>query len=265
MFVGVLGAVMALAGCTETYQPATVTLRTNTPFPSPPPLIVDPQEAEATITDAEVEPEPAEAEQAPVAVAFQPALQLRTCDNRPVMNAPKRNASGYISDYRPFIFPTEGVSLALAPIRHACLSSGFGRRTRSTHKGIDLSTRRNGIKVNEDNLSAGPAIILEAGWHRDFGNYVVLAHGRDIFTRYAHMKYLYPGIKAGEHIGFGTPLGPMGSTGRATADHLHYEILTGNYDTPSKSFGLTALDPFKIAARNAADEQGNMAVDIVGN
>ncbi len=89
---------------------------------------------------------------------------------------------------------------------------------------------------------------MEVDWANGYGRYILLAHGGDVFTRYAHLDTIEPGIAPGETVWFGRPLGRMGQSGNATAIHLHYEILTGDYDTPRRSFGLTPRDPFSFPA-----------------
>ncbi|HVZ29236.1 MAG TPA: M23 family metallopeptidase, partial [Asticcacaulis sp.] len=66
-----------------------------------------------------------------------------------------------------------------------------------------------------------------------------------VYTRYCHLKAFADGVAAGTHVTAGEVIGFMGNTANPpVAVHLHYEMLTGDYDTPKKSFGLTAVDPF---------------------
>ena len=81
-----------------------------------------------------------------------------------------------------------------------------------------------------------------------FGNHVVIDHGQGVFTRYGHLDHFAAGVWEGARIGFGQPLGVMGQTGNATGIHLHFEVLTGNYNTPKKSFGLTPRNPLSFPA-----------------
>ena len=74
---------------------------------------------------------------------------------------------------------------------------------------------------------------------------LLIAHGEGVFTRYAHLSSFAPGVVAGARVASGQQIGLMGNTASyAIPIHLHYEILTGDYDTPSASFGLTPVSPF---------------------
>ena len=174
--------------------------------------------------------------------AFQPNANLFVCHNFSISNRPSTTGSGRILTYSPLVV-VNGIPLASAPVNDACLTSGFGPRAGRQHKGIDLQSRPAGPV-----FSAAPGIVREVSVQRGFGNQVLIDHGRGVFTRYAHLKNFAPGIKPGARIGFGVALGEMGATGNATAIHLHYEILTGNYNTPKKSYGMTANNPFVFPA-----------------
>ena len=65
--------------------------------------------------------------------------------------------------------------------------------------------------------------ILRAGWNSGgYGNLVEIDHGRGITTRYGHMSAILVG--EGQHVTRGQQIGRMGSTGRSTGNHLHYEV-----------------------------------------
>jgi murein DD-endopeptidase MepM/ murein hydrolase activator NlpD len=65
--------------------------------------------------------------------------------------------------------------------------------------------------------------VLRAGWNSGgYGNLVEVDHGRGITTRYGHMSAIL--VSAGQHITRGQQIGRMGSTGRSTGNHLHYEV-----------------------------------------
>ncbi len=136
-----------------------------------------------------------------------------------------------------------GVVLAAAPTNDVCVTSGFGPRGSRMHKGIDLQSRPAGPIY-----SAAPGTVLEVSIQRGFGNQVLIDHGSGVYTRYAHLASFAPVLRPGQKIGFGQPVGIMGATGNATAIHLHYEILTGNYNNPKRSYGLTANNPLSFPA-----------------
>jgi len=184
---------------------------------------------------------------APRSGQFTPDAELFICPRIRVANAPAADAQRRISGYKPFVVVDGAVVLALAPVNGACLSSGFGPRGRGMHRGIDFNQN-----PPTAIYAAGRGRVVEANYRDDFGNQVVIDHGDGVFTRYAHLAELR--VSPGETVGFGTPLGRMGASGAySVAVHLHYEILTGDYDTPAASFGLTAVDPFSLPRIDAPE------------
>lgn len=174
--------------------------------------------------------------------AFQPNAELRFCGAGFGSNIPAADEEKFLRIFKPIIV-VNGVVMATIPANDVCLSSGFGPRNGRPHKGIDVTSRPAG-KI----YSAAPGLILEAGFSRSFGNQIVMAHGNGVFSRYAHLEYIAANLTPGTEIGFGVELGLMGKTGNTSGVHLHFEILTGDYNTPKKSFGLQARDPFSFPA-----------------
>lgn len=110
------------------------------------------------------------------------------------------------------------------PVKDATLTSAFGTRTdpfkgrRANHGGIDLAG-----PVGTPIYATADGVVLRAGWNRGgYGNLVEVDHGNGIVTRYAHMSRV--SVKAGDRIERGQQVGKMGSTGRSTGSHLHYEV-----------------------------------------
>ncbi|MAT34768.1 MAG: hypothetical protein CMK06_06455 [Ponticaulis sp.] len=121
------------------------------------------------------------------------------------------------------------------------MSSGFGERWNRVHKGLDIAARP-ASRV----FSAGAGTIIEAGMNGGYGLTVLIDHGHNVYTRYAHLNYVEPNIKVGETVHYGEPLGLMGKSGHVTGIHLHYEILTGTYVAGAWGRGLTPRDPFSF-------------------
>jgi murein DD-endopeptidase MepM/ murein hydrolase activator NlpD len=178
--------------------------------------------------------------------AFQPNAYLRSCGGIYVTNAPPMDSDFWVVDYNPIIV-VGSVVLATAPANDVCLSSGFGIRSARRHDGIDLQSIPAGPIY-----AAAPGRILEARVSTGYGNMVLIDHGGGVYTRYAHLDHFAQGIRAGAEVGFGQEIGMMGRSGNATAIHLHFEILTGNYNNPRGSKGLAPRNPFEFPAYNPA-------------
>lgn len=107
------------------------------------------------------------------------------------------------------------------------LMSYFGyRRDPFTHRirhhdGIDISAPY-GTKV----LSAGKGVVKFAGREGDYGNMVIIDHGDGVETVYAHLSKI--SVRVGQRIQKGEEVGLVGSTGRSTGPHLHFEVRVGN-------------------------------------
>jgi murein DD-endopeptidase MepM/ murein hydrolase activator NlpD len=165
---------------------------------------------------------------------------LKVCPQVTATNAPTIDVDRNIIGYKPYA-RVEGVRIAIAPTNGGCLTSGFGPRGGGTHKGVDIQTKPASMIH-----AAASGRVREAGFRADYGNYVVMDHGRGVFTRYAHLAALEAGVIEGVELPFGAKLGPMGATAAyAIPIHLHYEVLTGDYETAKKSFGLTPVNVFK--------------------
>jgi len=115
--------------------------------------------------------------------------------------------------------------LRATPVNGARLSSGFGRRKHpvlgyvKNHKGVDFAAPR-GTPV----LAAGTGTIERANRYGSFGNYIRIRHSDGYKTAYAHLKGFARGIKSGKHVRQDQVIGYVGTTGRSTGPHLHYEV-----------------------------------------
>jgi len=117
-------------------------------------------------------------------------------------------------------------ALMRTPINGARLSSSFGRRHHPVlgytkmHKGIDFAALP-GTPI----YAAGAGFVTYTGRNGNFGKYVRIRHNGSYNTAYAHMQKIRRGIRVGSHVDQGQVIGYVGSTGRSTGPHLHYEIL----------------------------------------
>ncbi|WP_417693197.1 M23 family metallopeptidase [Roseibium sp.] len=119
------------------------------------------------------------------------------------------------------------------PARGARLSSQFGPRmdpflgTIAMHTGMDFMAPR-GTSVH----AAGPGVVIKAGRNGGYGNMVAIRHANGLVTRYAHLSRIL--VNKGERTTSGQIIGQVGSTGRSTGPHLHYEVrLNGKPIDPS--------------------------------
>jgi murein DD-endopeptidase MepM/ murein hydrolase activator NlpD len=109
------------------------------------------------------------------------------------------------------------------PLSGAALTSDFGMRThpvlggRRAHKGIDLAA-----PVGTPIYATADGLVSRADLFSSYGLYVQIEHGADLETRYAHMSRI--AVAAGEHVKKGDIIGYVGTTGRSTGPHLHYEV-----------------------------------------
>ena len=140
-------------------------------------------------------------------------------------------------------FTPDGKSIEKAlmktPINGARLSSGFGFRKHpilgynKLHQGTDFAARR-GTPV----MASGSGTIERASWFGAYGKYVRIRHNSTYKTAYAHLSKFGRNIKAGRKVRQGQIIGYVGSTGRSTGPHLHYEVLVNNKRTNSQRLKL---------------------------
>ena len=109
------------------------------------------------------------------------------------------------------------------PLENARLSSAFGSRIhpvlggRRNHKGIDLAAPT-GTPV----YATADGVVSRADWFSSYGRYISIEHGADLQTRFAHLSRIV--VSAGETVKKGDLIGYVGSTGRSSGPHLHYEV-----------------------------------------
>ena len=109
------------------------------------------------------------------------------------------------------------------PLEGSQLTSGYGMRThpvlgsRRQHQGIDLAAPT-GTPV----YATADGLVGRADWYSSYGLYISVNHGAAMETRYAHLSRL--AVTAGDFVKKGDVIGYVGSTGRSTGPHLHYEV-----------------------------------------
>jgi murein DD-endopeptidase MepM/ murein hydrolase activator NlpD len=112
---------------------------------------------------------------------------------------------------------------SIPPVNEGWYSSNFGWRldpftgTNAMHEGVDYVVNA-GTAIH---ASAG-GVVAYASMHPQYGNMVEIDHGNDIITRYAHASLLL--VKVGQVVRRGDKIAEVGSTGRSTGNHLHFEV-----------------------------------------
>jgi len=120
-------------------------------------------------------------------------------------------------------------SILKTPLDGAKLSSNFGMRKHpisgynKMHKGIDFAAPK-GTPV----YAGGNGVIEIAGRNGGYGKYIRIRHNNEYKTAYAHLSGFKKGIKKGVRVNQGDVIGYVGSTGKSTGPHLHYEIIYQN-------------------------------------
>jgi len=131
-----------------------------------------------------------------------------------------------------------------APLDFAYVSSHFNPNRRHpilntirAHNGVDYAAKR-GTPIR----STGEGVIQSVGWKSGYGRTIVIRHGGEITTLYAHLDKYHPRISKGTKVSQGQTIGFVGDSGLATAPHLHYEFRIGEKRT----------DPLKVALPSAS-------------
>lgn len=140
-------------------------------------------------------------------------------------------------------FGPDGISikrtLMKTPINGARVSSGFGMRRHPVlgynkmHKGLDFAAPT-GTPI----FAAGDGVVEKAGWFSSYGKYVRIRHNSKLKTAYAHMHKIRSAVKAGARVKQGQVIGTVGTTGRSTGPHLHYEVIKNGKKINPRSVDL---------------------------
>jgi murein DD-endopeptidase MepM/ murein hydrolase activator NlpD len=130
-------------------------------------------------------------------------------------------------------------ALMKTPINGARLSSPFGMRKHpidgfnKMHKGTDFAA-----PMGTPIMASGNGLIKKAGWCGGGGNCIVIKHNSTYQTIYAHMSKFASGIRSGLRVKQGQIIGFVGSTGKSTGPHLHYEVLINGKKVNSQTLKL---------------------------
>ena len=130
-------------------------------------------------------------------------------------------------------------ALMKTPINGARLSSPFGMRRHpidgfnKMHRGTDFAA-----PMGTPIMASGDGLIKKVGWCGGGGNCVVIKHNSTYQTVYAHMSKFAKGIRSGVRVKQGQTIGYVGSTGKSTGPHLHYEVIVNGKKINSQTLKL---------------------------
>ena len=128
---------------------------------------------------------------------------------------------------------------SITPV-HGILTDGFGGRSdpftgeQGTHNAIDISSA-----VGQAVRAPADGIVVKSEWANGYGNVIYLSHGYGYSTRYGHLSSY--AAKPGQHVKRGDIIGYVGSTGRSTGPHLHYEVRLNNNPVNPLEYILNAF------------------------
>jgi len=131
-----------------------------------------------------------------------------------------------------------------APLDYYYVTSKYGRRKDpfngewAMHRGVDFGAKHRAVV-----LSTAPGKVIYAGWKGKYGRFVAIDHGNGIVTRYGHLRRIY--VKLGQKVDFRAKIGQMGSSGRSTGVHLHYEIHVNKRSVDPLKFMKAGRNVFK--------------------
>jgi murein DD-endopeptidase MepM/ murein hydrolase activator NlpD len=135
------------------------------------------------------------------------------------------------------------------PVQDAKLSSGFGVRSdpfrgaAAMHAGVDLPG-----PIGTAIYATADGYVGRAGWANGYGNLVELEHGRGLETRYGHLSAIL--VQPGQRVRRGDLIARMGSTGRSTGSHLHYEVRMDGHAINPIPFLQTSGYAVEVARRS---------------
>jgi len=129
---------------------------------------------------------------------------------------------------------SEQVRISGRPVKQGWISSGYGRRTdpftgkKRFHRGIDFAG-----KAGSEVLAVAAGVVIESKWEKGYGNVVEIRHADGYITHYAHNRENL--VKVGDRVEKGETIAIMGSTGRSSGPHVHFEVRrNGKIINPSR-------------------------------
>ena len=154
-------------------------------------------------------------------------------------------------------------ALMKTPINGARLSSPFGMRKHpidgfnKMHRGTDFAA-----PLGTPIMASGNGVVKKAGWCGGGGNCVVIKHNSTYQTVYAHMSKFANGIRSGIRVKQGQTIGYVGSTGKSTGPHLHYEVIVNGKKINSQTLKLPSGKVLKGEERKSF-ETSKIKLDVL--
>jgi len=158
-------------------------------------------------------------------VAAMPAAEAKAMALSGSFLSQKRQTSRTLARNLPTLLPVEGF-----------ITNGFSRKNWhpfNPHSGIDIAAKRGSVVA-----AAGDGHVVFANWTLDLGNLMIIYHGNNVFTYYGHNDRLLVSEKS--FIKKGQPIALLGSSGKSSGPHLHFEIWTNGAPVDPKQY-LMAL------------------------
>ena len=160
----------------------------------------------------------------------------KNADVIPTISSPfdmgdNRQFEEYIEEFKqeiantPVGSPLEGTITSSFGFRSNPFDGGGGE----SHKGLDISA-----PYGRPVKCTAEGKVVFAGYRGDYGNLVIISHGEEYQTYYGHLSQIL--VKEGQEVKVSTFIGKVGSTGRSTGPHLHYEIIRNNKKINPKTF-----------------------------
>ena len=172
----------------------------------------------------------------------------------------KNNKSDYFNEFGGSLEK----AFLRAPLDFAYVSSHFNPNrmhpilnTIRAHNGVDYAAKR-GTPIR----STGEGVIQSVGWKSGYGRTIVIRHGGEITTLYAHLEKYHPSISKGIKISQGQTIGYVGDSGLATAPHLHYEFRIGNKRTDPLKVALPSASPLDQSKMDKFQKSRNNYIEI---
>lgn len=176
----------------------------------------------------------------------------QTATERPVLHLPGGESEEWrkrltdwanAPDAKPKVIESISSQRSARPL---IISSAFGWRNdpirggTRRHEGIDIPGR-----LGSSVFVTGPGVVSFAGWAKGYGNLVQIDHPGGLRTRYGHLSRILVG--AGSAVSQGEIIGLMGSTGRSTGSHLHYEVRLGGVPVNPLGFiGASSIPHYSV-------------------